>query len=388
MQTPSPIPSAAPAPSPAGGSVVAPPPKSAARALRIVRWVLPVALFAISVFIEWNEHIRVDGETISPSFYSETILFGLIGPTVVFITLTWVVRVIDGYVRTSDQLADANRDLEVKVDQRTHNLQAATDQLARANEELASANEELRELDRLKSEFVSLVSHQLRAPLTNIRGALELVTADGALLPTAARRPLAILDDEAEHLTGLVTKILDVSRLEAGHLSVSPGAVAVEPLLARTCSATLGPRDSSAWTLAAEPGLPPAWADESLAEEVIRNLLDNAREHAPGGPVDVRARLAGGMVAITVEDHGPGIPVGEQARIFDSFHRIGDRDTTTRGYGLGLYFVERLTTAMGGTVAVASPIRPDPAAPGTRFTVTLPVAPDEPPGADDEPGAH
>ena len=345
---------------------------------------LPLALFVVAVFFEWNEHIRVEGEEVSPSFFGETALFGLIGPVAVFLTLSWVLNVLEAYARTSAELAEVNRDLEAKISQRTQHLQVATAQLASANDELAAANDELRQLDRLKSEFVSLVSHQLRAPLTNIHGALEIIAESEDSLPPSARRPLQILGLETDHLSGLITKILDVSRLEAGHLSLSLGPVAVEPLLTRSCQAALGPERGRRWSLMVAAGLPPAWADEALLEEVARNLLDNALLHAPGEqPVEIAASLADGLIRISVEDHGPGVPPDEQGRIFQSFHQVGERDTTTRGYGLGLYFAEKLIGAMGGTIRVESPIRPDPAAPGTRFVFTLPIAPDAPPGPDD-----
>ena len=361
-----------------------PPVQSAARLLRILRWVLPIALFAIAVFFEWNEHVRIEAEDVSPSFFSETALFGLVGPVAIFLTLSWVVRLLDAYARTSAELERSNQDLETRISLRTTHLELATAQLADANDELEDANDELRQLDRLKSEFVSLVSHQLRAPLTNIRGAVEIIAEGGEDLPPSSRRPLEILTLETEHLNGLVTRILDVSRLEAGHLSLSIGPVAVEPLLARACASSLGPEPDRRWSLMMAPGLPPAWADETLLEEVVRNLLDNAALHAPGEePVELAASVADGLILISVVDHGPGVPQDEQGRIFQSFHRIGDRDTTTSGYGLGLYFAERLVDAMGGTIRVESPAWQDPAAPGTRFLFTLPIAPDAPPGNDD-----
>ena len=363
-----------------------PPPPSAAGLLRLLRWVLPVARFVIAVVIEWGEHVRIEGESVSPSFFVETALFGLIGPLVIFLTLSWVVRLLDAYARTSDELAEVNRDLEAKISQRTQHLEVATAQLASANDELAEANEDLRQLDRLKSEFVSLVSHQLRAPLTNIRGALEIIAETADELPPASRRPLEILTLETDHLSGLITKILDVSRIEAGRLSLSLGPVAVEPLLTRACCSTFGPERGLRWRLQTAPGLPPAWADEMLLEEVVRNLLENAVLYARSEhPVDVIATFGEGRIRVAVEDHGPGIPVEEHELIFGSFHRIGDSDTTASGYGLGLYLAEKLVMAMDGAIHVESPIWPEPDGPGSRFLFTLPVAPDEPRGLDDEP---
>ncbi len=363
------------------------PPPSAARLLQLLRWWLPVTLFVIAVVIEWSEHVRVEGESVSSSFFVETALFGLIGPTAIFLTLSWVGRLLDAHARTSDELAEVNRDLEAKIDQRTQHLQVATEQLAGANSELATANEELRQLDRLKSEFVSLVSHQLRAPLTNIRGALEIISETSEELPPATRRPLEILTIETDHLSGLITKILDVSRIEAGRLSLSLGPVAMEPLLARACRGTLGPERGQQWELRTEAGLPPAWADETLLEEVVRNLLENASLYARSDrPVDISATFDDGRIRIAVEDHGPGIPLEEHGLIFGSFHRIGESDTTATGYGLGLYLAEKLVVAMGGAIRVESPIWPNPDGPGSRFAFTLPVAPDEPRCPGDEAG--
>jgi signal transduction histidine kinase len=329
-------------------------PMTAARLLGIIQWVLPLALAGIAVFFEWSEHIAREQEPISAGFIGEIILFAVVGPVAVFMTLVWVSRLLRAYAETSAALAAVNHDLEDKVAERTAHLEEATAQLAATNADLAHANAELRQLDRLKSEFVSLVSHQLRAPLTNIRGALEIMT------------------------------ILDVSRLEAGRLSPRLGLVAIEPLLARACASTLGADPGRPWSLEVQPGLPPAWADETLVEEVIRNLLENSANYSPASqPVLVQAANSEAGIRIAVTDHGQGVPPEEHELIFQSFHRIGDDDTTVQGYGLGLYFVDRLVRAMGGSVAIESPVWPDAAAPGSRFTVTLPLAEDGASGPDD-----
>lgn len=356
-----------------------PPPASAARLLGIVRWVLPLGLALIAVLIEWGEHIAAGEEEITAAFFGEVALFALVGPIAVAITLGWLARVVEGYRATSAALETMNRSLEAIVAERTRHLEAATAQLA-------AANDDLRQLDRLKSEFVSLVSHQLRAPLTNINGALEIVAQDADRLPPSSRRTLQILTLESQRLSRLIRTILDVQRIDSGRLILRLGPIAIEPLLGRSCASTIEGEPDRPLTLSVPTALPPAWADETLLEEVIRNLLENALHYSgPGTPVEVSGRVRNGVIEVAVVDHGPGVPPEEHDRIFRSFHRLGDAETTTKGYGLGLYFADKLLRAQGGTIAVESPVWPDKDAPGARFVFTLPIAADEPDDLDSTP---
>src|SRR5664279_483311 len=352
----------------------------ALRPLDIVRWVLPLVLGVVAWVFEWTEHLSAEHEPLTPGFYGEVLLFGVVGPVVVAIVLTWVRRLVITLQATTSALEAVNRDLETIVVQRTANLQAATGELADRNRQLARANEELRELDRMKSDFVSLVSHQLRAPLTNINGALELVSQDAELLPATGQRTLRILTEEGQRLSRMIGTILDVSRLEAGRLTLSAGPVALEPLLARVCASVVANEaDRRDWKLEVTPELPPVWADETLLEEIVRNLVENAvRYSRPGQPIDVSARGAPGSVTISVADHGPGIPAEKQRDIFRSFFRLDQSESAAGGYGLGLYFADRLVRAQGGEILVESPIWPDRVFPGTRFLFTLPVVEEVP----------
>lgn len=356
-----------------------PPPSGTIRWLRVVRWLLPLLLASVALSFELNEHVLREPMEISPGLIGEIIIFATIGPVAVALTLGWMTRLIAGYQRTSAELFALNQDLERSVEDRTENLQAASRQLVVANESLSRANEELRQLDRLKSEFVSLVSHQLRAPLTNINGALEVIAADAASLPAASRRTLEILGIEGQRLSHLIQAILEISRLESGRLTPRLGAVAVEPLLVRTSQSVLAASPERSWSVAVSPALPPAWADEVLAEEVVRNLLENALRYSPADrPIEVRAQVVGAHIEVSVTDHGPGVPATEREKIFRSFHRVDADDSTVAGYGLGLYFADKLTRAQGGSIRVETPIHAEPAAPGSRFTFSLPIAGDAP----------
>jgi signal transduction histidine kinase len=352
---------------------------SGMRALRLLRWLLPLGLAAIALVFEFSEHLGEESTSVEAGFLGELVLFALVGPVTVFLTLRWVERLLLAYQETSDELASVNRELESRIVERTAHLAEASQQLRAANAELAVANQELRQLDDLKSEFVSLVSHQLRAPLTNINGALEIVSQEAEDLPEETQHTLRILVHETERLSWLIGTILDVSRIEAGHLKPRLGPVAVGPLLAQACATNVGVLPDRRYRLQVEDGLPPAWADETLLGEVVRNLIDNALSYSPeAAPVEVTAELAGDRIAIAVADHGEGVPAAEQGRIFTSFYRVADEGDSVRGTGLGLYFAERLVRAQGGRLAVESPIRSDPESPGSRFTFTVPLAEDAP----------
>jgi signal transduction histidine kinase len=352
------------------------------RMLRVVRWVLPLSLAAIAVLFELNEHMAEGSSEIEAWFIVEIVLFAVIGPVAVAITLGWVERLVSAYQEASAQLAASNRDLEERIAVRTAHLAKASEQLRAANADLARANDDLRQLDRLKSEFVSLVSHQLRAPLTNINGALEIVAQEAESLPESTNRTLRILLHEGQRLSWLIQTILDVSRIEAGRLQPRLGPVAIGPLLGDACAATLSVDSVRPHRLLVAERLPPAWADETLLGEVVRNLIENAMRYSPPESViEVSADVVGSEIEVSVADHGAGIPVEEQERIFQSFHRASDDEASIKGSGLGLYFADRLIHAQGGSIRVESPVWPDASAPGSRFSFRIPLAEDIP--ADD-----
>lgn len=253
-------------------------------------------------------------------------------------------------------------------------VEARTRELASSNRELQRANAELQELDQLKSEVVSLVTHQLSAPLTNMRGAIELVRNRCATPNTTCVRMLGLLETQSARLNRLVTDILNVSRLEAGQLALQLTAVDLTQLAARVVD-EVAPHHPDRMII--RPGGPgassPALADPDRAQEIIANLLDNALKYSPpGSPIEVLVRSTPEGINLSVTDHGPGIPPGEQERIFEKFHRLERGDAQeTYGHGLGLYFCRKLVEAQGGRIWVEC-------TPGRRttFAFTLPAAPE------------
>lgn len=333
-----------------------------------IRFVLPFILFAVVASYEVWEHWLLEG-TMRFNFHltSEVLFFGILGPAAVFIVLSYIVRLLKNQIAVSAELEILNRDLEQIVAERTEALEIR-------NIELAEANNELQKLDQLKSDFVSLVSHELRGPLTTLNGGLEVALHNADQMPPESRRTLELMAHESQRLTQFVQSILDVSRLEAGKLELNSGPVAVLPML-RHAVELVCECDDREVELRVTEDLPPVWADELALEKVVSNLLNNAAKYSPPDkPIELVAALQNGDVTLTITDYGAGIPAEMQAKIFERFVRLerGDR-ISTKGWGLGLYFVKALVEAQGGQIRVQSPAHSAPEAPGTRFTLAIPI---------------
>lgn len=245
---------------------------------------------------------------------------------------------------------------------------------AELEEKIAVATERLRELDRAKSEFVSIVSHELRTPLTSIQGFSELLLTRP--IPAAeARQCLATIHREAERLGRIVTDLLDLSRIESGRQNpLVPEPLELGPLI--TANAELFRSQSEAHAIECEiaEALPPVLADRDGLDRVLKNLLSNAIKYSPGGGV---VRILAGVsaedgerVELVVEDQGVGIPAEALPRIFARYARVPHPATGhVRGLGLGLALVKSLVEAQGGRVRVESEVGT-----GSRFIVSLPIA--------------
>ena len=338
--------------------------------LNILQWAIPLFLGVTAFAFELIEHGLEDGLTFDLAFTSETIIFGLMGPVIVGFIIAWMRELVNAEKQAIAEVHVLNRELEAKVVERT----AALEQ---RNTDLDKANHELQKLDEMKSEFVSLVSHELRAPLTALNGGLEIALQSAESLPPTARRTLEAMVDESARLTQFVQTILDISRLDAGRLTLNLGPVAVSPILHRSVEVVLGTRREIKWNLPSE--IPPIWADEIYYEQIIRNLLRNADKYSPSEmPIEINVRLSAGNVSVEVVDHGAGIPLESQKKIFERFQRGHHGESAPPGWGLGLYFAKKLTEAQGGALTLHSPHWTKPNAPGSSFSIVMPIASDEP----------
>lgn len=236
---------------------------------------------------------------------------------------------------------------------------------------------ELRRLESLRRDFVANVSHELKTPLTAIRGFAEtLVSTD--VSSADLEKYLSVILRHAERLSNLIEDLLELSRIESRKSPLRVGPVDV----ARVAAGIVAGMEPQLRARALEVKLvsndaPLALADRGAVEQILTNLLDNAAKYTnPGGHVEVRVGAEGDEVRVEVQDDGMGIPKEDLPRIFERFYRVDKaRSRDLGGTGLGLAIVKHLVQAMGGEIFVTS----EPGR-GSLFRFLLPRAPDGPSG--------
>ena len=232
----------------------------------------------------------------------------------------------------------------------------------------------LDELERQRAEFLSLVSHELRAPLISIKGSTATVLG-AAPVPDPAEmlQFFRVIDDQADHMRGLIGDLLDQGRIETGTLSVSPEPTEVAGLVDRARSTFLTGGGRHALRIDLPEELPPVMADRGRLVQVLNNLFSNAAEHSPESfPIRIAAALDGVHVVVSVTDGGPGLPPDLLPHLFRKHAGAagGAREPGVRGHGLGLAICRGLVEAHGGRIWAES----GGAGRGARFCFTVPVA--------------
>jgi signal transduction histidine kinase len=268
-----------------------------------------------------------------------------------------VLRRLGGLVTALDRL---------RIEERAARSEAETTQRL-----LAEQNERLREADRLKDEFVALISHDLRTPLTSIIGYVEL-TLDQDGLNDEQRTYLEIVARNSERLLHLVNDLLFVARLEAGELELKPNELDLAAIARQSVDEAQPRAEAKGIDLSCE--IEPVGvirADRGRMFQLLDNLLSNAIKFTPeGGRVAVQVTEREPGVRLTVSDSGIGIPEGDRKRLFDRFFRAASAvDRQIPGTGLGLYIARAIVEAHGGTISLDG----TPAS-GSTFMVELPFA--------------
>ena len=246
------------------------------------------------------------------------------------------------------------------------------DKLEEALEAQQHANADLEKLDRTKTEFLSIVSHEFRTALTGIQGFSELIR-DGGLEQDELRAYGGYIFNDADRINRLISDMLDLDRMESGRMTIRMADVDVNEVLSDTVA-----RAASSSTLVEfkpdlDPRLPIVTGDRDRLIQVVSNLVNNAVKYSPeGGSVTISSRAEGGYALITVADTGLGIPPDEIAHVFERFRRVrSGAAQSIAGTGLGLTIVKQIVEMHGGKIWVESAVGH-----GSAFHFTIPLAPE------------
>ena len=239
----------------------------------------------------------------------------------------------------------------------------------------------LRELERMRAEFLGMVSHELRAPLTSIKGSTATVLRAARLFgPAEVAQFFRIIDAQADRMDSLIGDLLDAGRIDAGTLSVAPEPSEVAALVDQARGTFISGGGRHTVRIDLPPDLPRVMADRQRLVQVLNNLLANAARHSPeSAPIRVAAAREGPQVAVSVADEGRGIAPDHLGQLFRKYTAAGDRESGVGG-GLGLAICKGLVEAHGGRIRAES----GGVGLGARFTFTIPVAAES--GAGPAPG--
>ncbi|MBR8255559.1 DUF4118 domain-containing protein [Burkholderia ambifaria] len=299
-------------------------------------------------------------------------------------------------MRTRGVLAVASRDpRELEVPEQLRMLDAFAAQIALALErvhyvEIARDALVNMESERLRNSLLSAISHDLRTPLTTIVGFSSMLANARAAAPhtpaaeRSAQREGELVDaihDEALRMTGIVTNLLDMARLQAGSVQLKREWSLLEETVGAALAACKRVLAQHPARVSLPADLPLLQMDAVLMERLFTNLFENAAKYTPADtPIDIGAERVTDdghpFVRVHVDDHGPGLPSGMEMRIFDKFTR-GEKESATPGIGLGLAICRAIVEAHGGRIGALNRTGPDGRVTGARFWFTLPV--DTPP---------
>ena len=233
---------------------------------------------------------------------------------------------------------------------------------------------EAKKIERMKSDFVNLVSHEFRTPLTSIRGFVQLIL-DGKVgsISSVQEKSLIRVLRQAKRLEGLINDLLDVSRIESGRIEMKREVVSLVDVATQRIEELKPQADEKTITVEfiAPDSLPNVMGDSERIGQVFTNLIGNAIKFTPdGGSITVNIRPEGTYILAQVIDTGPGIPIDKQEKIFDKFYQLSEVQTRQQGgSGLGLSIVKSIVEAHGGRIWIRSE-----EGKGSDFRFILPIA--------------
>ncbi|MBI2361597.1 MAG: histidine kinase, partial [Deltaproteobacteria bacterium] len=244
--------------------------------------------------------------------------------------------------------------------------------VADRTQELATANEKLEEASRHKSQFLANMSHELRTPLNGILGLTEMILDKiYGEVPERIRSALGDVEASGRHLLGLINDVLDLSKIEAGRLTLSLQEYSMREIVHAVSNAIqpLAAAKNLVLKVHVPPDLPPGKGDQRRIAQVLMNLVGNAIKFAETGEVRVEVGISDGSFLLSVSDTGPGIAPADQQRIFEEFQQVdGSSSRSKGGTGLGLTIAKRIIEMHGGRIWVESKIGI-----GSTFMFTLPL---------------
>jgi len=223
-------------------------------------------------------------------------------------------------------------------------------------------------------DLISIVSHELRSPLTAIRGYLSMLeTMDAGNLTEKQRLFIGRIDQSSQRMADLIEKLLDLGSIESGNLNLSIAPTALENIV-QAVALELGDKAKKAELdiiITDKKRLPMVLADPGRLQQIVTNLLDNAIKYSPqGGPIHITFKQDAEDVIIMISDEGVGIPADQFNKLFTKFGRLYHPSTIDRpGSGLGLYIVKRLVECHGGRIWLTSK-----EGKGSKFSFSLPIA--------------
>jgi PAS domain S-box-containing protein len=230
-----------------------------------------------------------------------------------------------------------------------------------------------REAEELKSTFISIISHELRTPVALIKGYVGTLRREDARWDsTVVKDSLAVIEEEADHLTGLIDDLLDASRLQAGALKLNRSQIALDHLAQQMADRFTTQSDRHEFKIDFPSGFPLVFADEVRLIQVMGNLLSNAVKYSvDGGKVTISGTAKRNEIIICVQDEGPGIAVEDVPRIFNLFYRSNETSRKIKGAGLGLFLAKAVIEAHEGRIWVDDRVKD-----GARICFSLPLLKD------------